>query len=55
MPNINNLEVKPSSTGTTPKPDPVVRPAPLGNVHTHSIDKEGVSTPESANKKPNGK
>ena len=53
MPN-NNSEAKPSSTGT-PKPEPIVRPAPLGNVHTHSFDRERVSTPESANRKQNGK
>ena len=51
MPNNNNSDSNPSSTGTTPKPDPIVRPAPLGNVHTHSFDRERVSTPESANRK----
>lgn len=51
MSNNNNSDAKPSSTGTTPKPDPIVRPAPLGNIHTHSLNRERVSTPESANKK----
>ena len=55
MPNNNNSEVKPSSTGTTQNSESIVRPAPLGNVHTHSLKKEEVSTPESTNKKLNGK
>ena len=48
-------ETKPTSTGPRPKPEGITRPAPLGNIHTHSHNTDGVSTPESANNKRCGK
>lgn len=50
----NHSETKPTSAGTTQKPDSIIRPAPLGNIHTHSLN-NGVSTPESAKNIKGGK